>query len=118
MLIPEFGKRVRKVLLERTASQVMFLLGKTRTLKGPSMTSSRSCSRGRIRMTFSMCWRLTVIRTFLRAICCRFFTEGQKSEGRRMAGNAEVMDLWAKFSSEGMTKVAAEEHLMMAQERI
>ena len=45
-------------------------------------------------------------------------TEGQKSEGHRMAGNAEVMDLWAKFSSEGMTKLAAEEHLMMAYERI
>ena len=25
------------------------------------------------------------------------FTEGQKSKGHRMAGNAEVMDLWAKF---------------------
>ena len=46
------------------------------------------------------------------------FTEGQKSESHRMAGNAEVMDLLAKFSSEGMTKVAAEEHLMMAYERI
>ena len=45
-------------------------------------------------------------------------TEGQKSEGHRMAGNTEVMDLCAKFSSEGMTKVAAEEHLMMAYERI
>ena len=53
---------------EDSASQVMFLSGKRRTLKGSSMTSSRSCSRGRIRMTFSMCWRLTVIRTFLRAI--------------------------------------------------
>ena len=44
------------------------------------------------------------------------FTEGQKSEGHRMAGNAKVMDLWAKFSSEGMTKVT-EEHLMKAYER-
>ena len=35
-----------------------------------------------------------------------------------MAGNAEVMDLWAKFSNESMTTVAAEEHLMMAYERI
>ena len=32
------------------------------------------------------------------------FTEGQKSDGDCMAGNAEVMDLWAKFSSEGMTQ--------------
>ena len=46
------------------------------------------------------------------------FTEGQKSDGHLMAGNAEVMDLWAKFSNERMTKVAVEEHLMMAYERI
>ena len=45
------------------------------------------------------------------------FTEGQKSSGHHMAGNAEVMDLWAKFSSKGMTKVATEEHLMMTYER-
>ena len=30
------------------------------------------------------------------------FTEGQKSEGHRMAGNVESMNLWAKFSSEGI----------------
>ena len=46
------------------------------------------------------------------------FTEGQKSTSHCMAGNKEVMDLWAKFSSEGMTKVVSEEHLMMAYERI
>ena len=28
-----------------------------------------------------------------------------------MVGNDEVMTLWAKFSGEGMTKIAAEEHL-------
>ena len=72
---------------------------KRRTFKSSGMTSRRSCSRRGIRMTFSTCWRLTVIRTFLRAICCRFLHWGQKSEGHHMAGNADLMDLWAKFSS-------------------
>ena len=42
------------------------------------------------------------------------FAEGHSSEGHRMAGNAEVMELWARFSGEGMSKMAAEEHLKMA----
>ena len=47
------------------------------------------------------------------------FTEGHSSEGHSMAGNAEVMDLWERFSSEGMNKKkAAEEHLMMAFEHV
>ena len=46
------------------------------------------------------------------------FTEGHKSASHCMAGNEEVMGLWAKFSSEGMTKQAPEEHLMMAYDRI
>ena len=46
------------------------------------------------------------------------FTEGYRSEGHRMAGNAEVMDLWARFSSESMNEKAAEEHLMMAFEHV
>ena len=46
------------------------------------------------------------------------FTEGQKSASHCMAGNKEVMNLWAKFSSEGITKMSAEEHLMMTYERI
>ena len=46
------------------------------------------------------------------------FTEGHSSEGHSMAGNAEVMDLWVRFSSEGMNKKAAEEHLMMAFENV
>ena len=57
---------------------------KKRTLKGSSMTSSRSCSRGRIRMTLSMCWRLTVIRTFLHAICCRFLALLLRVKSRRV----------------------------------
>ena len=46
------------------------------------------------------------------------FSEGHQSASHCMAGNEEVMGLWAKFSSEGMTKQAAEEHLMMAYEHI
>ena len=95
VLLPEFGKRVRaKVLLRKTASQVMFLSGKRRTLKGSSMTSSRSCSRGRIRMTFSMNWRLTVIRTFLRAICCRFLALLLRVKSRRVIAWPGTRKLW------------------------
>ena len=43
---------------------------------------------------------------------------GDFTEGHSMAGNAEVMDLWVRFSSEGMNKKAAEEHLMMAFENV
>ena len=46
------------------------------------------------------------------------FTEGHQSASHCMAGNEEVMGLWATFSSQGMTKQAAEEHLMIAYERI
>ena len=46
------------------------------------------------------------------------FTEGHKPASHCMVRNEEVMGLWAKFSSQGMTKQAAEEHLMMAYERI
>ena len=46
------------------------------------------------------------------------FTEGHKSASHCIAGNDEVMGHWAKFSSVGMTKEAAEEHLMMSNERI
>ena len=35
------------------------------------------------------------------------FTEGKKSASHCMAGNKEVIDLWEKFSSEGMTKMAS-----------
>ena len=35
-----------------------------------------------------------------------------------MTGNVEVMARWARFSSEGMTKMAAEEFLMMAYEQV
>ena len=45
-------------------------------------------------------------------------TEALKSEGHDMTGNEDVMALWAKYSIEGLTKVAAEEHLMMAFEHV
>ena len=46
------------------------------------------------------------------------FTEGHSSEGHSMAGNADVMELSARFSSEGMNKTAAEEHWMMVFEHV
>ena len=36
------------------------------------------------------------------------FAEGHKSEAHHMSGNSEVMDLWVRFSSELMSKMAAE----------
>ena len=36
----------------------------------------------------------------------------------KMAGNTEVMDLWAKFTSEGMNADDAVEHLRMALEHV
>ena len=46
------------------------------------------------------------------------YAEGHKSVDHSLAGNTEVMGLWEKFSNEGMTNLTAEEHLMMAYERI
>ena len=45
-------------------------------------------------------------------------TEALKSEGHSMTGNEEVVAFWAKFTSEGLAKEAAEEHLMMAFEHV
>ena len=45
-------------------------------------------------------------------------TEALKYRGHHMTGNVEVMALWARFSSEGMTKMAVEEFLMMAYEQV
>ena len=46
--------------------------------------------------------------------CFGGITEALRTEGHQMIGNQEVMDLWARFSGEGMSKMAAEEHLRMA----
>ena len=35
-----------------------------------------------------------------------------------MGDNAEVMDLWARYSSEGLSKISAEELLMKAYEQV
>ena len=46
---------------------------------------------------------------------------GDIARGNRdhnMFGNKEVMEIWAQFSDEGMTRVAAEEHLMWANGKV
>ena len=46
------------------------------------------------------------------------YAEGHESAEHSMAGNTEIIGLWEKFSNEGITKLIAEEHLMMAYEPI
>ena len=61
----------RKTPMLRTVSRVS-RLGRRKTSKGLSMTLLWSWLRGGILMIFSMLWKSTVIRTFLRATCCLF----------------------------------------------
>ena len=48
--------------------------------------------------------------------CFGGITEALRTD--QMIGNQDVMDLWARFSGEGMIKMAAEEHLRMACEHV
>ena len=121
MLLPYVGKPVReKVRRERTVSQVSCQVGKGRTFKRFKPDLDQVVVHGKntddlqyVRKTDSYshlfaCYLLSVYGTFI---------EGHKSASHCMAGNEEVMGLWAKFSSESMTKQTAEEHLIMAYER-
>ena len=40
--------------------------------------------------------------------CFGGVTEALRTEGHQMIGNQEVMDLWARFSGEGMSKMTSE----------
>ena len=42
------------------------------------------------------------------------FARSHSAEGHQMGDNAEVMDLWTRYSSEGLSKISAEELLMKA----
>ena len=44
------------------------------------------------------------------------FTRGNRDHN--MFENKEGMNLWEQFSNEGMTRVAAEEHLMWANSKV
>ena len=46
------------------------------------------------------------------------FARSHSAEGHQMGDNAEVMDLWARYSSEGLRKISAEELLMKSYEQV
>ena len=80
---------------------------------GLGRISTRLWLRGKTQITSSMSWRWATIGAFMRMFLLYIFGDfTQSHRDHNMFENKEVLDLWAKFSDEGMTRVAAEEHLM------
>ena len=50
--------------------------------------------------------------------CFGSLTEALKAEGHHMTRNEEVMALWVKFTSEGLSRKDAEELLMVAYKNV